>query len=132
MKEKLGKLAAGTGCLLFVLAPAAGAVLYPRANWLFAIPIVLIAFIVAMAWFSKPPDALYFVERAERLLSDPLDMDVDEYESLTPQNPEVEGLIQRTFAVGAAPEDWVNLEESKKEEIRALIREMRGLSSQSK
>jgi hypothetical protein len=99
MRENIKGLAVKTGCLLFVLVPAAGAVFHPSMDWLLAIPLALVA-VAAINFFSKGPDAVYYAERAERLLTEPRDWDVDDYESIRPRNPQLRILIQRTFAIG--------------------------------
>jgi hypothetical protein len=125
--QSVGNFFAKSGCLLIVLAPLAAAVLYPHANWLFAVPVVLICGFILLSLCSKGPSPSDFAAMAERILDNPLDRDVDEYECLRPRDERVEWLRTLTYSVGGAPENWSALDEGKKDEIRDVIRRMREL-----
>jgi hypothetical protein len=58
-----------SGCLVSVLAPVIGFVLYPRAKWLFAFVLVGIALILLNILTAKDPTPQELADRAERLLS---------------------------------------------------------------
>ena len=115
-----------SGCLVSVLAPLIGFVLYPKANWLFAFVLVGIALIVLNVLTAKGPTPQELADRAERLLSGSSQgYDVDEYEHLNPKDPHLRELWHRSMAVGGPPEEWVRLDEEKKNELRDVIRSLR-------
>ena len=116
----------GSGCLVSVLAPIVGIVLYPRANWLFAFVFVGIALILLNILTTKPLTPQEGADRAERLLNgDYGSYDVDDYEHLNPKDPQLQDLWQRSLAVGGLPEEWVRLNEAKRNEVREIIRDLR-------
>jgi hypothetical protein len=119
----------GSGCLLSVLAPVIGLVLYPRAKWLFGFVLVGIALILINILTAKEPAPQELAERAERLLNGHFGgYEVDDYEHLNPKDPHVKELWRRTMAVGGLPEEWVRLDEEKKDELRGIIQSLRQLS----
>lgn len=126
--KKIARFMFGSGCLVSVLAPLVGLVLYPRANWLFAFVVVGIALILLNILTAKPPTPQEVAERAERLLSgDYGGYNVDDYEHLNPRDPQLRELWQRSMAVGGLPEEWVRLNEAKRNEVREIIRDLRQL-----
>ena len=67
-------------------------------------------------------------DRAERLLSGSFGgYEVDDYEHLNPNDPQVRELWHRSMAVGGLPEEWVRLDEAQKNEVREIIRNLRQL-----
>ena len=123
--KKVVKFMFGSGCLVSVLAPIVGLVLYPRANWLFAFVLVGIALILLNILGTKAPTPQEVAERAEHLLNgDYGRYDVDDYEHLNPKDPQLRELWQRSMAVGGLPEEWVRLDEAKRNEIREIIRSL--------
>lgn len=126
---KMAHLMFGAGCLVSVLAPIVGIVMYPRANWLFAFVFVGIALILFNILTAKPPMPREVADRAERLLNgDYGSYDVDDYEHLNPKGLRLRELWQRSMAVGGLPEEWVRLNDAKKDELREVIRYLRQLS----
>jgi len=126
--RKIAQFMFGSGCLVSVLAPIVGLVLYPRANWLFAFVFVGIALIPFNVLTAKPPTPREVAERAERLLhGDYGSYDVDDYEHLNPKDPQLRELWQRSMAIGGLPEEWVRLNEAKRNEVREIIRDLRQL-----
>jgi hypothetical protein len=93
--KKTPQFVFNSGCLVSVLAPVIGFVLYPRAKWLFAF--VLVGY------------------------------DVDDYEHLNPKDPRLRELWRKSMVVGGLPEEWVRLDEAKKNELRDIIRSLRQL-----
>src|SRR5256885_7676923 len=90
-----------SGCLVSVLAPLIGFVLYPKANWLFAFVLVGIALIVLNVLTAKGPTPQELADRAECLLSGSSQgYDVDEYEHLNPKDPHLRELWHRSMAGG--------------------------------
>ena len=118
-----------SGCLVSVLALLIGFALYPKANWLFAFVLVGIALIVLNVLTAKGPTPQELADRAERLLIGSLQgYDVDEYEHLNPKDPHLRKLWHRSLEVGGPPEEWVRLDEEKKNELRDVIRSLRQMS----
>src|ERR1700756_4196486 len=98
---KIAQFTFGSGCLVSVLAPIVGLVLYPRANWLFAFVFVGIALLLLNSFAAKPPTPREVADRAERLLNgDYGSYDVDDYEHLSPKDPQLRELWQRSMTVG--------------------------------
>lgn len=119
----------GSGCLISVLAPIIGLFLYPSAKWLFAFVLVGIALVLLDILTKKPLTPQEVADRAERILNGSYGgYDVDDYEHLNPKNPQVRELWHTTLSVGGLPEEWVRLDEAKKNEVRELIRSLRQLS----
>ncbi len=126
--RKIAQFMFGSGCLVSVLAPIVGLVLYPRANWLFAFVFVGIALILVNIITAKPPTPREVADRAERLLNGVYGgYDVDDYEHLNPKDSQLRELWERSMAVGGLPEEWVRLNEAKKNEMREIIRDLRQL-----
>ena len=121
----LANLASKLGCLLSVVLPLVGLVLYPRARWLFGFAIIGIAVLALNVLFRKDPSPLDVADHAQRLLEGV--GDVDDYEHLNPREPRLRDLWRRTMTLGGMPEDWVRLDESTVNELRNIIREMRDL-----
>jgi hypothetical protein len=120
----------GVGCLISVLAPLAGIVLYPKANWLFAFVVLGIALIALASLTRKDPTPEEIAERAERLLNGTsAGWDVDDYEHLRPTEPHLRELWQKTIALGGLPEEWVRLDDGRKRELQSVIRAIRQLAS---
>jgi hypothetical protein len=117
---------ARTGCLVSVVAPIVGAVLYPRANWLFLLVLLGIAIVLFDILTHKDPTPQEVAERAEALLQGTYGKyDVDNYEHLNPKDPSLMDLWRRTLELGGLPEKWVRLSEEKKNQLRAIIQELR-------
>ncbi len=111
------------GCLVAVLAPLAAIILYPKAKWLFAFVLVGIALLAITVLTAKAPTPQEVAEHAERLLNGTAgEWGVDDYEHLNPKNPNTRELWHRTMVVGGSPEEWVRLDEAKKNELREIIR----------
>ena len=119
-----------SGCLVSVLLPIVGAVLYPRAKWLFAFALVGIALLAIAALTSKKPTPHEMAELAERIVNGTCGRwDVDDYEHWSPKDPEARALWNRTMTVGGPPEEWVGLDEAQKNELRSTIRTLRQLGN---
>jgi hypothetical protein len=117
-----------SGCLLSVLAPVIGLVLYPRAKWLFAFVLVGIALILFNILTAKAPTPQELADRAECLLGGNYGgYDVDDYEHLNPKDLRLRELWRKSMVVGGLPEEWVRLDEAKKNELRDIIRSLRQL-----
>jgi hypothetical protein len=100
----LVKLASNLGCLLSVVGPLVGLLLYPRARWLFAFAIIGIAVLVLNSMFRKDPSPLDVADHAQGLLNGVSGTwDVDEYEHLNPREPRLRDLWRRTMAIGGLP-----------------------------
>jgi hypothetical protein len=120
----------GVGCLILVLAPVAGIVLYPKANWVLAFIVLGIALIALASLTRKDPSPEEVAQRAERLLNGTsAGWDVDDYEHLRPREPHLRELWQRTLALGGLPEEWVRLDDERKRELQSVICAIRQLAS---
>jgi hypothetical protein len=127
---RLGKVASRMGCLVAVLGPLIGVLLYPRATWLFAFVLVGIAVFVINYLVARDPTPLEVADRAERLLEGwhTAGWDVDDYEHLNPHEPRLRELWSRTMYIGGMPEDWLRLDEPQKCELRNIISQIRALA----
>ena len=101
--------------------------LYPRAKWLFAF--VLIGF--AVLWlnhrFAKDPTPQALADQIERLLTgNYAGWDVDDFEMKSIRDPQLQDLQHRSLSVGL-PEEWVKLDEERKNQLREVILELRKL-----
>jgi hypothetical protein len=126
MKRAL-KFASGLGCLISVVGPFLALVLYPRAKWLFAF--ILIGF--AVLWLNrrlaKDPTPQVLGDQIERLLTgNYAGWDVDDFEMRSIRDPQLQDLYRRSMKVGL-PEEWVNLDEERKNQLREIILELRNL-----
>ena len=98
------------GCLTSLVAPIVALVVYPKANWLFAVPLVGIALLVLAFRMKADPAATEVADWAERLLEgNSRGWDVDDYEHLHPNNQPLKDLWLRTMALGAPPEEWAKV-----------------------
>jgi hypothetical protein len=130
---KVKRIFFGGSCLISILAPIIALILYPRANWLFALMVVGVAVFIVAHLTSKDPAPQQVANVAEGLLDGwHHGWDVDDYEHLNPGNRALRDLWQRTMQIGGMPEDWVNLDEERKEQMRALIQEIRRLELNKK
>ena len=108
--------------------PLLAVVLYPRAKWLFAF--VLIGF--AVLWlnrrFAKDPTPQALADQVERLLTGSFaGWDVDDFEMQGIRDPQLQDLQRRCMKVGGPPEEWVKLNEERKNQLREIIVELRRL-----
>jgi len=51
--------------------------------------------------------------------------DVDDFEHQGIKNPTLKDHWRRSLEIGGHPEDWVRLDEEKKEQLREIIRKLR-------
>lgn len=109
-----------------MLAPIVALVVYPSANWLFwflTIGIAILAVDLVTSKDSSPQEVRDF---AERLLNgNASGWDVDDYEHLNLKDPRLRELWQSTISIGGLPEEWVRLNEGKKNDLREIIRKMK-------
>jgi len=113
------------GCLISVVAPIIGLVVYPTANWLFWFVLVGIAIVALDVMTSKDPLPQEVAEFAERLLNGNSNgWDVDNYEHLNPKDQRLRDLWLSTMSIGGLPEEWVSLNEEKKSELREVIQKL--------
>ena len=112
-----------------VAGPFLALVLYPRAKWLFAF--VLIGF--AILWlnhrFAKDPTPQALADQIEHLLNgDYYGWDVDDFEMQAIRDPQLQDLHRRSMKVGL-PEEWGNLDNKRKNQLREIILELRELDN---
>lgn len=126
--EKGAKVATGFGCLVSVVAPLLAALLYPRANWLFAFVLVGIGVLVLNRRLTKDPTPQALADEIERLLTGRYGAwDVDNFEHRGIRDPQLRELWQRSMQVGGLPEEWVRLNKEQSDQLREVIRELREL-----
>jgi hypothetical protein len=123
-----GKLVARIGCLVSIAAPLVALLLYPRARWLFAFPLIGVLILVLLTRFSKDPSPIAVADHAQRLLDGTGGgWDVDDYEHLNPREPQLRELWQNTMKIGGLPEEWTTLNKDRTNELQNIIRAIRGL-----
>jgi hypothetical protein len=124
------KVASDVGCVVAVLAPLLAILFYPRANWLFGFVLVGIAILALSGLFAKDnpaPQAL--ADEIERLLTGNCGgWDVDDFEHHHIRDPQLRELWSRSMKVGGLPEEWVGLDEERKNQMRKVIRDLRELA----
>ena len=124
--ERARKLMGCSGCLLIVLAPVVGLLLHPSAKWLFGLALIGVVLVTGVAITRKDKKPQDVADLAERLLNGTdQGYDAEDYEHLNPKNPTMRALWQKTKEVGGFPEDWAALDETKKNELRTLIHDLR-------
>jgi len=103
--------------LTAVLAPLLAIILYPRANWLFALVLVGIAILILQSRFSEDPTPYTLANEIERLLNGTSygRWDVDDFESQYIRDSRLKELWRKSMEIGGLPEEWVKLDEQKKE-----------------
>jgi hypothetical protein len=127
---KTAKLASGLACLVSVLAPLLAIVLYPRANWLFAFVLVGVAILFLNNRVTKDPTPQVLADEIEQLLTGTYSgWAVDDFESRRIRDPQLEELWRRSMQAGPrpCPEEWVGLDEERKDRLREVVRELRAL-----
>jgi hypothetical protein len=121
------------GCLVSVLAPIVAIVLYPSTKWLFAFVLLGVGLLIFGIITAKDPTPEELADCAERLLSGTYAAwDVDDYEHANPKDPVLKDLWRSTMSAGGLPEEWVRLDEEKQNEIREIIRKLRGIGVTSR
>jgi hypothetical protein len=116
----------GLGCLTSVLAFIIGVVLYPRAKWLFVLPLVGIFLLVLAILTRKGATRTEVADRAEALLNgNSAGSDVDDYEHLNPKPKRLKDLWRKTITIGGLPEEWTRLDDQRKSALRDIIAEIR-------
>jgi hypothetical protein len=116
----------GLGCLTSVFALVLGIVVYPRAKWLFVVPLVGIFLFVFAILTRKGATPTEVADRAEALLNgNSGGWDVDDYEYLNPKPKRLKDLWRKTMIIGGLPEEWTSLDDQRKNELREVIAEIR-------
>jgi hypothetical protein len=105
---------------------------YPRANWLFAFAFIGIGVILLNYLFARDPSPGEVADLAEKLLKGTFGgWDVDDYEHLNLRELQLRDLWLKTMHVGGLPEGWVNLDETRKSELRSIICALRAFGASS-
>ena len=127
---KVAQTVSKAGCLISLLAPLVGLVLYPRGKWLFGFVLLGFALLVLAGRLHRGPTPLALADDAERLLTGFHGAwDVDDYEHCNPRDPRLRELWLKTMQVGGLPEEWAGLDEWKKDALWEIIRSIRELGS---
>ena len=131
MKRAL-KFASGLGCLISVAGPLVAVVLYPRHKWLFAFVLIGFAALWLNRRFAKDPTPQALADQIERLLTgNYAGWDVDDFEMQSIRDPKLQDLQRKSLNIGGLPEEWVKLDEERKNQLRGIIVELRKLDSAS-
>jgi hypothetical protein len=102
-------------------------VIYPKAKWLFALVLTGFGVLWLNRRFAKDPTPRALADQIERLLiGSYAGWDVDDYEMQSIRDPQLRDLQLRSLKVGL-PEEWVNLDEERKNQLREIILELRKL-----
>lgn len=124
--NKVLKFVSVLGCLISVLAPLVGVLLYPRATWLFAFIVIGVAVLVLNHMLAKDPAPTVLADQIEQFLNGQTwGWGVDDFEGQSIKDQTLKSCWRRSFEIGGDPEDWVRLDEGKKEELREIVRKLR-------
>jgi hypothetical protein len=124
--RKVVRRLAGAGFVTAALAAIMGIILYPRARWLFVLPVAVMVLVMLAMLTDEGPSPIEVADRAEALLSgNSWGWDVDDYEHLNPKHERLKNLWSRTMSVGGLPERWAGLSDREKSQMREIIAEMR-------
>ena len=92
------------GCLTSLAAPVIGFVIYPKAKWLPAFPLLGVALVFLEAMTRKDPIPADVADRADRILSGTYGgYEVDDYEHLNPKSPKLRNLWEATLCIHRLP-----------------------------
>jgi hypothetical protein len=126
--EKFAKVAANFGCLISLLGPLLALLMYPRAKWLFAFVLIGLVVLVLNRRLVKDPAPEALANEIEHLVNGTYSgWDVDNFEHRGIRDPQLKELWRRSMTVGGLPEEWVKLDEERKDQLRLIIRELREL-----
>jgi hypothetical protein len=129
--EKVAQYSYRSGCLISVLAPLLGVLLYPRAKWLFAFVLVGLVLLVLAVLNQEDPTPPEIANLADSILrGTSAGWDIDNYEHLNPKDHEVRELWAKTMELCGAPEEWPKLDNESKDKLRGLIHSIRKLGEQ--
>jgi len=125
---KTAKLLVGLSCLVSIVALLLAVILYPRANWLFAFPLIGIALLILSALLAKDPTPRALADDIERLLAgDYGGWEVDDFEHQRIREPQLRELWRKSMEIGGLPEEWVRLDEERRNQLREIIRKLRAM-----
>ncbi len=131
MESKVTSFVSRTGCLLSIVGLVGALLMYPRAKWLFLLPLAVVVLVVLGACFKRQPDPRAVGDFVERLLNGDIGgYDVDDYEILKPRDAALRDLWRKTMEVGGSPEGWVRLDDERKNELRDLAQQMKRLDEE--
>jgi hypothetical protein len=121
------KLISCLGCLVSLAGPLAALILYPRAKWLFVLVVVGFAVLWLNRRFAKDPTPQALADQIEHLLNgNYTGWDVDDFEMQAIRDSRLKDLHRRCIQVGP-PEEWVKLDEERKNQLREIIVALRKL-----
>jgi hypothetical protein len=130
--KKILQFAAKLGCLTSIVAPLLALLLFPRANWLFAFLLLGVAILVLMGRFAPDPTPLEIANQIERLLSgNGRDWDVDDFENLSPRDPQLKELwLKAMYISKLPPEKWPQMGSAEKYQMQEIIRDLKALDEE--
>jgi hypothetical protein len=129
--EKFAKPAIVLGFVMSVAAPLLGLLLYPRAEWLFALVLPGVAIFVLLSRFAPDPTPIGIATQIERLLNRRgfEEWDVDDFECLRIRDPQLKQLWLKAMGISPRPpEEWGLLNEAEKYKMCEVIRQLRALA----
>jgi hypothetical protein len=94
---------------------------------MFAFALIGIAVLVLNRRFAKDPTPQALAEEMERLLTgNYAGWDVDDFEMQGIRDPQLQDLHRQSMNAGL-PEEWLKLDEDRKNQLREIIRRLRAL-----
>lgn len=131
MESKVTSFVSWAGCLVSIVGLVVALLMYPRAKWLLLLPLAIVVLFVLGAFFKRQPDPRTVGDFVERLLNGEFGgYDVDDYEILKPRDAALRDLWRKTMEVGGSPEEWVRLDDERKNELRGLAQQMKRLDEE--
>ena len=130
--RRLIKFASCLGCLASIAGPLLALILYPRNKWLAAFILIGFAILWLNRRFAKDPTPQALADQMEVLLTgNTVGWEVDDFEMQGIRDHQLRELHRRSMSVGL-PEEWVKLDEQRKNELREIIAQLRNLGNTRK
>src|SRR5947209_17734990 len=117
--KRVIKFAFGLGCLASVFGPVLAFLLYPKAEWLFGMVVIGPAVLWMNHRLAKHPTPQALADEIERLLTgDYGRWGVGDFENQRIRNCQVEDLPPDAQRILARLDEWVVLDEERKDHFR--------------
>jgi len=128
--KRVVQILAGLGCLASLIAPFLALLLYPRAKWLFALPLLGFAILFANYLYRPGPTPEALARQIGRLMSGTHgEWAVDDYENLRPRDEQLKVLWEQSLKIGA-PESWAGLNDEQNARMQGIIDRLRELGAE--
>jgi hypothetical protein len=126
--SKVTRLLTGSGCLLALAGPTLGIFLYPHTKWLFGFVLFGVAVVAFAKFYSKDPRPQELADEIEKLLNGTYnEWAVDDFEHWGIRESRLKDYWRRSMEICPRPEEWINLNEELKQQLRTIIEELRAL-----